>query len=93
MSRKTYYTVEILYQAGTETRLHRVTNLDTEALHSLRMNMYIQGVYRRIDDDTGEILSPWNIIETMVYRQAHFFNALEGDKPFKEQATQQTPKK
>lgn len=73
MANKKWYTIEIMYKSDTETRLYRLINLDSGALKVLRQNMFIEGVYRKIDEDTGEILSPWQIKKVTVCRQAHFF--------------------
>lgn len=86
MVSKQWYTVEIEYDALNEVKLMRITNLDGHALKQLRENMFISGVYRKIDEFTGEILSPYQIRKTTVYKQKHFFSggmvnaALEQDK-------------
>lgn len=71
---KTYYTIEITYRSENETKLIRFTNFDARALQIFRENMFVCGVYRRIDGDTGEIISPFQIVQTMLYKQAHFFS-------------------
>jgi hypothetical protein len=75
MSGKLWYTVQVTYKCGAETKLFRITNLDSQHLKNLRENMFTGGLYRKIDPDTGEVISPWNIIETMIFRQEYFFNA------------------
>ncbi len=87
------YTVEVTYRCGEKSKLFRITNLDAPHLKQLRENMFVGGVYRRIDDDTGEVISPWSIIETMVYKQAHFFNAVEDDKDLVNGNSNYSPKK
>lgn len=74
MKQKTFYTVEVSYNSDTETRLFRIPNMDPAALKKFREDVFICGVYRKIDDSTGEIISPWNIRQLIVYRQQHFFS-------------------
>lgn len=75
MKHKKFYTVEISYRAENEIKLFRITNLDAIALKRFREDIFICGVYRKIDDSTGEIISPYSIRETIVYLQDHFFSA------------------
>ncbi len=77
---KKYYSVAVTYRAGAETKYFSIPNLDGISIKNLRDTMFIGGVYRRIDDDTGEVISPWCIIETMIYKQAHFFKGADLDK-------------
>lgn len=70
---KKWYTVEIEYNVLAEVKLMRIPNLDGYNLKLLRENMFISGVYRKIDECTGEILSPYQIRKTTVYLQKHFF--------------------
>jgi hypothetical protein len=58
-------------------------------LREFRESVFSAGAYRRIDDDTGEVISPFRIRAIMVYRQSHFFNAAEEDKPLTNQPNKQ----
>lgn len=80
MNNKRWYCIEISYDSQSETKLFRIPNLSSDALDKFRNNVFIGGAYRRIDDETGEIISPWRIRNIMVYKQAHFFNADQEDK-------------
>ena len=93
MNNKKFYTVEIQYSAGPETKLFHIPNLDGVALRSLREGMFSTGVYRKINEDTGEILSPWNIQKVTVYRQAHFFKSADLEKPMAREQSNNSPKK
>lgn len=70
---KKYYSLEICYQNREETRMLRLVNLKPEFVRQIRENIFITGLYRRIDDDTGEIISPHWIRGVMLFRQAYFF--------------------
>lgn len=70
-----YYTVEVNYKSGPDARLFRITNLKATELQQLREKMFVAGIYRKIDDTTGEVISPWLIIQTMIYKQDYYFNA------------------
>ena len=74
MSKK-FYTLEITYKSGPDAKLFRITNLDEIHLKEARLSMFTQGLYRKIDSATGEIISPWLILSVMVYKQDYFFNA------------------
>lgn len=83
--KKKWYTIEITYDSLSEgknaTSLFRIPNMSPQALQQFREGVFTAGAYRRIDDDTGEVISPWNIRSIIIYKQAHFFNAQEEDKP------------
>lgn len=82
MSQKTFYSVEIEYTAMyNELKLFRIPNVDSQALWTLRGEVFARGARRYIDPDTFEIISPYSIRAIMVYKQAHFFNPVEEDKP------------
>lgn len=74
MNKKPFYTIELQYRAGTETKIFRIINLDQRSLKKFRDDVFICGVYRKIDGDTGEIISPFRIDNITVYRQAYFFS-------------------
>lgn len=80
MSNKIFYTLEVSYRAKTEFKLFRITNLTADTLKQVRETMFTGGLYRKIDPDTGEIISPWNILEVMIYKQEFFFNAEQSEK-------------
>jgi len=71
---KRYYTIEITYKSGSDAKMFRITNLDEPHLKEVRATMFISGLYRKIDETTGEIISPWLILSVMVYKQDYFFN-------------------
>lgn len=74
--------MEIEYDGKDHTiGLFRIPNLDGPHLREFRENVFIGGAYRRIDDETGEVIPPFRIRHIMVYKQSHFFNAAEEDKP------------
>jgi hypothetical protein len=79
-----FYTIEISYKSQSsgkwEVSMFRLTNFTAKKLMDFRESVFIGGAYRKIDGDTGEVISPWNILSIMVYKQAHFFNAEEEDK-------------
>lgn len=91
--KKSFYTIEVLYRCQQETKRFRITNLTAEFLKQVRETMYVGGVYRKIDEDSGEIISPWNIIEAMIYKQAHYFNAEQENKPLENPNSNFKPKK
>lgn len=82
MQNKTFYTVEIEYDGKDMTiGLFRITNLDGPHLQRFRENVFMGGAYRRIDDATGEVIPPHRIRNIMIYKQDHFFNPAEEDRP------------
>ncbi len=77
---KIFYTVEVNYKKDAERKLFRIVNLDSQHFQDFRNNVFIGGAYRKIDADTGEIIPPFSITHIDVYKQKHFFNAIEEDK-------------
>lgn len=86
---RVYYSIEITYKSQSTgawaVSLFRLTNFTGEKVMEFRNNVCAGGAYRKIDDDTGEVILPWNILSIMIFRQAHFFNAAEEDKPLKKE--------
>lgn len=83
MSSKRWYTVEILYDSDNEVRKFQIRNLDAVKLKEFREAVFIAGAYRRIDEDTGEVISPFRIRSVIVCKQAYFFGPADLQKPIK----------
>lgn len=81
MNEKIYYSVTIEYNAGAEVCFYTLKNLTPGYLKKFREDIFICGVYRVIDKDTGQIICPFQIRNIMVYRQAFFFGDADLKKP------------
>lgn len=91
---KKFYTIQVYYKSDNELKMYRITNLDTSALKKLREDIFICGILVKIDTDTSEIISPWNITQTLVFRQAHFFSAsADLSRGLKNDSSNYSPKK
>lgn len=77
MSEKIFYSIEVSYNSDNEVKIFRIPNITPAKLKEFRETVFLSGVYRPIDSVTGEILSPWQIRQIMVYRQARFFKHSE----------------
>jgi len=92
MNAKNWYTVEIIYTSDSETKRFTITNMSADALKQFREQVFFGGAYRRIDADTGEVISPWNIKSLIIMRQECFFNAEQQNKPLANSSSNYKPK-
>jgi hypothetical protein len=85
-----FYTVAVHYKCtpidegavypGNSLQIYRLQNMTAAALKTFRENIFIGGLYKSLDADTGFVIPPWNITHIEVYRQSHFFKPYELNK-------------
>jgi hypothetical protein len=71
------YSIEVNYKSEStgkwEVSQFRLRNFTGQKVMEFRNNVFVGGVYRKITEDMGEVISPWNIMSIFIYRQEKFF--------------------
>ena len=70
---KIFFTIEVMYLQDNEVKMFHLRNFIPKKLMEFREKVFTTGVYRVINEEEGEIISPYNIKSILVTKQEKFF--------------------
>lgn len=84
MAKRSWFTVEIIFTAGTETKRYCFKNCDHAKVKALREALFFEGI-QMIDAMDGGlpieyvVILPWNVKDFRVFLQEKFFYNEQSD--------------
>jgi len=78
-AKKTWFTVEIVFDYGSETKRFHFANCNSKTVHQLRATLLQEGIQIPTDAKTWVIIFPWNVRTFTSTLQEKFYYDIHSD--------------